>query len=100
MAGRLGLATGAAYGATKAAIVSMTQGWTAEYGGRGIRFTTVVSGPVHTRADNRGLIDGLAETTAMSRAAEIAVVVVFLASPTVELHHRATVGVDGGRIAI
>src|ERR1700709_1372296 len=38
MAGRLGLAGGAAYGATKAALASLTQSWAAEYspgGGRG-----------------------------------------------------------------
>jgi NAD(P)-dependent dehydrogenase (short-subunit alcohol dehydrogenase family) len=31
MAGRIGLVNGAAYGATKAALASLTQGWTAEY---------------------------------------------------------------------
>ncbi|MFJ8022419.1 SDR family oxidoreductase [Streptomyces sp. NPDC096311] len=49
MAGSLGLATGAAYGATKAAPASMTQGWAAEYSGRGVRFDTVAPGPVSTR---------------------------------------------------
>lgn len=49
MAGILGLATGAAYGATKAAPASMTQGWAAEYSGRGVRFNMVASGPAHTR---------------------------------------------------
>src|SRR6266851_7067417 len=35
MAGRIGLPGGAAYGATKAALASLTQGWTAEYSPRG-----------------------------------------------------------------
>src|SRR3989475_1816206 len=37
MAGRLGLPGGAAYGATKAALVSLTQAWTAEFSPRGVR---------------------------------------------------------------
>ncbi|PYS53475.1 MAG: hypothetical protein DMG13_12500 [Acidobacteria bacterium] len=36
MAGRLGLAGGAAYGATKAAVASLTQAWAAEYSPRGV----------------------------------------------------------------
>ena len=47
MAGSLGLATGAAYGATKAALASLTRAWTAEYSGRGVRFNTVAAGDAH-----------------------------------------------------
>src|SRR5882724_12058608 len=46
MAGRLGLPGGAAYGATKAALVSLTQGWTAEFSPRGVRVNAVAPGPV------------------------------------------------------
>ncbi|SEO63776.1 short chain dehydrogenase [Amycolatopsis saalfeldensis] len=46
MAGSLGLPAGAAYGATKAALASLTQGWTAEYSPRGVRVNTVAPGPV------------------------------------------------------
>ncbi|WP_326813696.1 MULTISPECIES: SDR family NAD(P)-dependent oxidoreductase [unclassified Streptomyces] len=103
MAGSLGLATAAAYGATKAALASLTQSWTAEYSGRGVRFNTVAPGPVYTRPDFRDLYDTIAETTAMKRAAEpaeIAEVVAFLASSKASYITGATVAVDGGRTAI
>ncbi len=41
MAGRLGLAGGAAYGATKAALISLTQAWAAEFSPRGVRVNAV-----------------------------------------------------------
>src|SRR5438128_288403 len=84
MAGRIGLPSGAAYGATKAALASMTQSWTAEYSPRGVRVNAVAAGPTYTRPEARELFDKLGATTALHRAAdpaEIAEVVAFLASP-------------------
>src|SRR5260221_1352068 len=103
MAGRLGLTGAAAYGATKAALASLTQAWAAEYSPRGIRVNAVAPGPIYTRPEARELFDSLGAATAMKRAAdpsEISEVVAFLASPRASYMTGAIVAVDGGRTAI
>jgi NAD(P)-dependent dehydrogenase (short-subunit alcohol dehydrogenase family) len=98
MAGRIGLANGAAYGATKAALASLTQSWTAEYSPRGVRVNAVAAGPIYTRPEARELFDTLGATTALNRAAdptEIAEVVAFLASPQASYVTGAIVAADG-----
>jgi NAD(P)-dependent dehydrogenase (short-subunit alcohol dehydrogenase family) len=103
MAGRIGLPNGAAYGATKAALASLTQSWTAEYSPRGVRVNAVAAGPIYTRPEARELFDTLGATTALNRAAdptEIAEVVAFLASPQASYVTGAIVAADGGRTAI
>jgi NAD(P)-dependent dehydrogenase (short-subunit alcohol dehydrogenase family) len=103
MAGEVGMPGGAAYGATKAALDSMTRSWAAEYSPAGVRVNTVASGPVYTNIQPAEVTDGVGATTIMARAAqpeEIANVIVFLASPQASYITGAVIAADGGRSAI
>lgn len=103
MAGTIGLAGGAAYGGTKAALASMTRSWAVEYAQSGVRVNTVAPGPVYTKPGSRDLYDSLGETTILKRAAdpdEIAQTVLFLASSASSYLTGAVITADGGRTAI
>jgi NAD(P)-dependent dehydrogenase (short-subunit alcohol dehydrogenase family) len=103
MAGLIGLAGGAAYGATKASLASMTRAWAAEYSPSGVRVNAIAPGPVYTEGSQDDLITGLGATTLVDRAAnpeEIAEVIDFLASPRASYVTGAVVAADGGRTAI
>jgi NAD(P)-dependent dehydrogenase (short-subunit alcohol dehydrogenase family) len=103
MAGEIGMPGGAAYGATKAALDSMTRSWAAEYSPAGVRVNTVASGPVFTGIQPENVTAATGATTIMGRAAqphEIANVIVFLASPQASYITGAVIAADGGRSAI
>jgi NAD(P)-dependent dehydrogenase (short-subunit alcohol dehydrogenase family) len=99
--GTTGMAGAALYGATKAAMHSLTKSWASEFARRGVRVNTVAPGPTETEwnEDHRDIIDKLvAEVPSgrMSRAGEVAAVAVFLASDEASHVHGTTVAVDGG----
>jgi NAD(P)-dependent dehydrogenase (short-subunit alcohol dehydrogenase family) len=103
MAGQIGLAGGAAYGATKATLASMTRSWAAEFSGAGVRVNAVAPGPVYTGGAAPDRITALGSTTLLGRAgepAEIAEVIAFLASSKSSYVTGAVFAADGGRTAI
>jgi NAD(P)-dependent dehydrogenase (short-subunit alcohol dehydrogenase family) len=103
MAGQIGMPGGAAYGATKAALASMTRSWAAEFSPSGIRVNAVAAGPVYTPIQDAGITEGIGATTLLARAAqpsEIASVIAFLASPGASYITGAILAADGGRTAI
>jgi NAD(P)-dependent dehydrogenase (short-subunit alcohol dehydrogenase family) len=103
MAGQIGLAGGAAYGATKGALVSMTRSWAAEFSPAGVRVNAISPGPVLTDGAAPDRIEALGATTLLSRpaqASEIAEVIAFLAGPRSSYVTGAVFAADGGRTAI
>jgi NAD(P)-dependent dehydrogenase (short-subunit alcohol dehydrogenase family) len=103
MGGQIGLAGGAAYGATKMALVALTRSWAAEFSPRGVRVNTIAAGPVYTDGAAPERTTALGNTTLLGRAAqatEIADVIAFLASPKAAYITGAVIPADGGRTAI
>ena len=105
MVAHFGLPGASAYGASKAALVSLTQTWAAEYGPQGVRVNAVSAGTTRTEgtaAMGDGL-DTLAQTSPIGRPAspeEIAEAIVFLASPRSSYINGAILPADGGRTAV
>jgi NAD(P)-dependent dehydrogenase (short-subunit alcohol dehydrogenase family) len=103
MAGEIGLAGGAVYGATKAALISLTRSWAAEFSPRGVRVNAIAAAPIVSTPDKADRSEKLGKTTLLGRAAtvdEIAKVVAFLASDAAAYMTGAIVAVDGGRTAV
>ena len=103
MAGHVGLAGSAAYGATKAALTAMTRAWAAEFSPAGVRVNSVAPGPVYTSGTSRERIEQLSATTLLGRPAqtdEIAEVIAFVVSDRASYLTGAVIPVDGGRTAI
>jgi NAD(P)-dependent dehydrogenase (short-subunit alcohol dehydrogenase family) len=105
MVAHFGLPGASVYGASKAALVSLTQTWAAEYGPQGVRVNAVSAGTTRTEG-TAGMgddLDALAQTSPIGRPAtpeEIAEAIVFLASPRSSYINGAILPADGGRTAV
>jgi len=106
--GIIGIASRAAYGASKAALISLTRSLTVDFAGRGIRANCVAPGTTETPWVDR-IVAGsddpavlrrqMAERQVIGRlgtADEIADAIVFLASDRASFFHGSAVVVDGG----
>lgn len=105
MAATIGMNGLATYGASKAAVESLTKAWTAEYAAQGVRVNTVAPGPTRTPASAAmgAMFDVLASSTPAGRGAtpeEIAAAVSFLASDEASFVYGAILPADGGRVAV
>lgn len=104
VAGTTGVAELGTYGASKAALDSLTRSQASQYGSSGIRVNAVAPGLIITDmwAEGReipGLADGLARHIALGRwgrPEEIASVVAFLAGDDARYVTGQTITVDGG----
>jgi NAD(P)-dependent dehydrogenase (short-subunit alcohol dehydrogenase family) len=93
----------AAYGATKAAIASLTRSWAAELAPSGVRVNNVAPGPIEADGAKGERTAALGKSTLLGRAAtnaEIAEAVAFLASPKASYITGTTLLAHGGRSAI
>ncbi|RAS63957.1 enoyl-ACP reductase-like protein [Lentzea atacamensis] len=93
------------YGASKAALDSLTLSWAVEFGGHGIRVNSVAPGLTRTEKVEEHLgdaIDDIVAPTPLGRAGspeEIAEAVLFLASPRSSFLTGSIVTADGGALA-
>jgi NAD(P)-dependent dehydrogenase (short-subunit alcohol dehydrogenase family) len=106
MAASVGMPGLSAYGATKAALESLTRTWAAELGAHGIRVNAVAPGPTGTEmflsmpADARSAVAASTILGRMADPQEIARVIAFVATDAGSYLTGATIAADAGRTAI
>lgn len=105
-ASTIGIPGMAVYGATKAAVESLTRTWAAEFASHKVRVNAVLPGPMHTSMVLASLgpdAGGFGQTVPLARTAdpaEVAEVVAFVAGDRASYMTGAVVAADGGRTAI
>lgn len=92
-AGLAGSAAIAAYGASKAAVLRLTESLSAEVKGRGVRVNAVLPGTIDTAANRAAMPD--ADTSKWVAPDAIADVILFLASPAARAIHGVSLPVFG-----
>ncbi|MBB3601168.1 NAD(P)-dependent dehydrogenase (short-subunit alcohol dehydrogenase family) [Mycolicibacterium sp. BK556] len=101
-----GVGGASTYGASKAAVESLTRSWAAEFGSHGVRVNSVAPGPTKTEgveAQWGDTNDELGRALPLGRTAtpeEIAQAVLFLASPRSSFITGSTLHADGGGTAV
>ncbi len=102
--GLVGMQGAALYGASKAALHSLTKSWAAEFAPSGVRVNTLAPGPTSTERNIASLTDhpvlAAIPSGRMSTPAEVAAAAVFLASDDAANIHGSTLSVDGGFTSI
>lgn len=106
MVARIGMPGLSTYGASKAALESLTRTFAAEFGPAGVRVNAVAPGPTRSDKVVTTMGDGVEQMAAggpLGRPAtttEIGQVVLFLASDRSSFVTGATLAADGGRTAV
>ena len=100
----VGLPGMAAYGASKAGLMGLVKGVTADYGAQGIRANALLPGGVDTEMagdqSQKNWAAGLHAMKRIARPEEIASAALFLASPMASFVAGAALFADGGNAAV
>jgi NAD(P)-dependent dehydrogenase (short-subunit alcohol dehydrogenase family) len=100
MGASLGVAGASGYSATRAALMSLTRTWAAEFSPQGVRVNSVAPGPIRSEGAGVDWGEDLARTLPArghtARAYEIAEAILFLASPRARYVTGSTLTVDSG----
>ena len=102
---QIGIAGIGLYGASKAALGSLTRSWAAEFGPKGVRVNAVSPGPAATPGTAQfgeflGHIAAQAPAGRIADPAEIAAAISYLAGPGASFVQGVVLPVDGGRTAV